>query len=253
MRIVSRSKSASDRLSSHTKFSNHTIKTLRDIADIATKSVWSPIVWRNGERKSENFLFSDYCVLDFDSSMQLPEAYDAFKDFQCFIATTASHQKRKNGHISDRFRVIIPWEKRIESLNLFRGNMQKLIADYEADEACKDGGRLYKASPVIVFVNEGETMPVEDLQVKEYRDNVIPLEPPKIMPGWLQDKINRGVCGNEGRNAAGFKIAASMFRQGYSETEVFFGLKRSFGVNELSDRELRSITKSAKKITASKP
>lgn len=223
------------------------------MANIATKHVWSPIVWRGGVRKSENFLFSDYCVLDFDSSMQLLEAYDAFKDYQCFIATTMSHQKRKNGHICDRFRVIIPWEKRIESINIFRGNMQELIKIYEADDACKDGGRLYKPSPGIVFVNEGEPMAVKQLMPKEYKDNVIPIEPPKIMPGWLQDKINRGVCGNEGRNAAGFKIAACMFRQGYSESEVFFGLKRSFGVNELSDVELKSITKSAKKITAREP
>jgi hypothetical protein len=250
MRFISRSKSDSDLLSNHTQFSTCTIKTLRDMAEVATKKVWSPIIWKDGARNTKNYLFSDYCVLDFDSSMQLPEAYDSFKDYQCFIATTVSHQKRKNGHISDRFRVVIPWEKRIDDVNLYRANMENLINHYESDEACKDGGRLYKPSPKIVFVNEGDLMPVKNIKLKEYADNVIPMAPPKIMPGWLQDKINRGVCGNEGRNAAGFKIAADLYRHGYSENEVFFWLKKSFGVNELNDRELKSIARSAKKITA---
>lgn len=249
MRFISRSKSDSDLLSKHTEFSNVQIKTLRDIANIATRSVWSPIIWRNGSRNARNFLFSDYAVLDFDSSMQLPEAFDTFKDYTCFIATTLNHQKRKKGHISDRFRVVIPWEKRIENLNLYRANMQHLVKYYEADEACVDGGRLYKRSPVIVFYNEGELMEVKNLKPKEFNANIIPLEPPKIMPGWLQDLINRGACGNVGRNAAGFKIAAAMFRQGYSDNEVFFGLKKAFSVGDLPDGELKRITKNAKKST----
>lgn len=250
MRLISQSKSDSDLLSKHTEFSVKKIETLRDIVNIATKSVWSPIIWRNGERRAVNFLFSDYLVLDFDSSMQLPEAFDTFKDYQCFIATTMSHQKRKRGHICDRFRVVIPWEKRIENLNLYRGNMEALIKNYEADETCVDGGRLYKKSPQVVFFNEGELMEVRNLKPKEqYTENVIPLEAPRIMPGWLQDLINRGVCGEPGRNTAGFKIAAAMFRQGYSDNEILFGLKRSFGVSELSDTELKQIIKSAKKST----
>lgn len=248
MRLISQSKSDSDLLSKHTEFSVKKIETLRDIVNIATKSVWSPIIWRGGERRAVNFLFSDYLVLDFDSSMQLPEALDTFKDYQCFIATTMSHQKRKKGHVSDRFRVVIPWEKRIENLNLYRGNMEHLVEHYESDADCVDGARLYKKSPQVVFFNEGEPMEVKNIKPKaQYEKNVIPLAPPRIMPGWLQDLINRGMCGEPGRNAAGFKIAAAMFRQGYSDNEVLFGLKKSFGVGDLSDSELNRIVKNARK------
>lgn len=250
MRFISESLSKSSELFHHVNFSVKKIANLRDIVSITKSSVWSPIIWKDGQRRAANFAFSDYAVLDFDNSMQLPEAFDTFKDYQCFIATTMSHQKKKNGHVSDRFRVVIPWEKRITDYQLFRANMQQITRHYESDTDCIDGGRLYKPSPEVVFFNEGELMEVKDIKpAEQYSSNVIAMAPPQNMPGWLQDLINRGSDGHPGRNAAGFKIAAAMLRTGYREQEILAALKKSFGVCDLPDSELTRVVKSAKKST----
>lgn len=120
-----------------------------------TSNIWSGIVWKDGRRKASNFLFSDVCVLDFDDGqMTLREAQKVFCDQIHILGTTRSHQKEKQGIISDRFRVVIPWERRITDSKEYRYNMEKVVRDYPADSQCVDAARLYFPCKEIVSISD---------------------------------------------------------------------------------------------------
>jgi hypothetical protein len=244
MRYISESLSASPLLHLHTKFIKKPIRNIGDMTKIITSRIWSPITWR-GSRRSENFQSSDYCALDFDDSLPIYEAMDIFKDYKCIIATTQNHQKEKHGLVADRFRVIIPWERRIDDANEYIFNMQSLIKEYGADAACKDAGRLFKPSLAVVWTNDNEPLPV-----LRYSPPPVVSRPPIKNPGWLEDMILRGTEMEPGRNVAAFKIAAASFRCGNGAGETYHMLTRAFGVNTLSENELRKIIKNAEKKTA---
>jgi hypothetical protein len=109
---------------------------------------WSPIVFSNNYRKSDNFQSSDIVALDFDhanhdqiikkaSSMQL----------QYFTAYTRSHLSGKKGN-GDFFRMIIPIESRILNVEEYKTHMLNMLEKFpEADEKCKDAARFYFKSP----------------------------------------------------------------------------------------------------------
>lgn len=248
MRFISYSLSSSTHLSEHTKFSTTQISNVAMLKVYILKKVWSPIVWKFGERHTDNFDFSDYCGLDFDNTISIHEAIGIFKDYRAVIATTENHQKIKKGEIGDRFRVVMPWERRITSCAEYVHNMTAIIKEYSADSSCKDAGRLFKPSKKIVFANDMDLYPVEPYTPP-------PPRPVKVYtgtPGWLQEMIGRGSDGEEGRNIAGFKIAAAAFRCGADDDEVMEMLNRSYGVETLSFKEKKHVIKSAKKC-ASKP
>lgn len=244
MRYLSRSVSPSKALTDHVKFEQIKIETMRDALTIINRSVWSPIVWDGGLRRSSNFLFSDYCGLDFDDSVSLDEAISIFKDYRCIIATTENHRKQKNGVYADRFRVVIPWERRIVCSNEYRHSMSLAIERYSADGACKDAGRLFKPSVDVALLNDADDMPVVEAPARDELRTVTK-QRGTGMPGWLRDLIARGSDGEPGRNIAAFKIATACFR--YGVTEVLQILKSSYGVNTLSDAELIMVIKSAQK------
>lgn len=243
MRFLSRSLSPSKALTEHVKFEQIKIETMGDALRVINRNVWSPIVWSDGRRCSAQFLFSDYCGLDFDDTLSLDDAIGVFKDFRCIIATTENHRKTKNGHYADRFRVVIPWEKRITCRAEYCHNMAMAIKEYGADQACKDAGRLFKPSVEVALLNDADDMPV--MAVPAVRKEVAAVAV-GVMPKWLADLIARGSDGESGRNIAAFKIASACFRHGISG--VFEILKGSYGVNTLSDAELIMVVRSAQKI-----
>jgi hypothetical protein len=108
-------------------------------------AIWSPILWADGRRKSEKFMYADYAVLDFDrGELSLAEAVRLWADSKHLIGTTRSHQLPKDGlPPRDRFRVAIPWEKRISDAKIYRYNMEKLTERWPADSSCKDCARLF--------------------------------------------------------------------------------------------------------------
>ncbi len=242
MRFLSKSISPSKALTDHVKFEQIKIETMGDALRVINRNVWSPIVWSDGRRCSANFLFSDYCGLDFDDTLTLDDAIGVFKDFRCIIATTENHRKVKNGCYADRFRVVIPWERRITDRAEYVHNMTAAIKEYGADQACKDAGRLFKPSVEVALLNDADDMPVQEVPPKEVARTAVV---GGAMPGWLIDLIARGSDGTPGRNVAAFNIAAACLRNGVSN--VFEVLKSSYGVNTLSDAELIMVVKSAQK------
>ena len=123
-----------------------------------TAGAWSPIVFRDSIRLQTHFLYSDWAVLDFDSGRTIGEAINQYQDCIHIIGTTKSHTEDHH-----KFRVCIPWERRITDLNCFRYNQKFLIDDNESDQQCRDGARLYYPCRQIVSVSaEGYRMEVRE-------------------------------------------------------------------------------------------
>ena len=132
------------------------LKNGKLLEEVILKYVWSPIVWKYGIRKSENFLYADFLVLDIDEPTEpLEQTVKRFCDHKIIIATTKSHQKEKNGIICDRFRMIIPFDQRITDVVQYKYNMEFILEQCEfADKACKDAARLFFPCQKIVYVNK---------------------------------------------------------------------------------------------------
>lgn len=121
------------------------------ILEVTCIKNYSAIRFANNIRNSANFLSADLCILDFDGNLSLETAKILFADYQAIIVTTKSHQKSsKNGvgiEKRDRFRVLIPLDKRITSINEFERVMKNVTRDFNSDDACVDGARFFYPNP----------------------------------------------------------------------------------------------------------
>lgn len=121
----------------------------QDIGPI-TNYVWSPIEWKNGERKEANFIRANLIVLDFDSGRTMEDVRDTFVDTRHLIATTKSHTEERH-----RFRLLL-WPRRpIEDIQVYKYNIRKLADEQDADTACTDGGRFFWPSVEIRYWDVG--------------------------------------------------------------------------------------------------
>jgi hypothetical protein len=162
-----------------------------------TRSPWSPIIYKGGYRKTENFLFSDWCILDFDKDLRLEDAMAMFGHYVHIIAPTRRHDPQG----THRFRLCIPWEKRIENVDVFKSNMKALINKYKSDQKAKDGGRGYFPSRTIFSISAtGSTMPFDPdppppwrpKKASRWRDGVLPPTLEKMLrrPAPVEGEVN---------------------------------------------------------------
>jgi hypothetical protein len=185
-----------------------------------TSCIWSPICWRNNERKSDEFYCSDFLVLDYDDGrITLDDAKEWAKDFSHVIGTTKSHQKEKSGLVCDRFRVVVPWENRITDLATYRQNMERILSMMGSDRACKDGARIYQPCTNIVSVGSGERIKWWPYEAPKPRyTGPSYYETTKTIPPWLQDMMTMTPAQGL-RNKTAYKIAYYLARYGFSEQE----------------------------------
>lgn len=121
---------------------------------IITNRVWSPVVWRDGRRRGENFVHADYLAMDFDEGD--PTLSDMLRetcDMKRIIGTTKSHQKPKGAKPPcDRYRVLIPFERRITELSEFLGTMDDVVKKYPSvDKSALLGSQYFrKCSEIVV-------------------------------------------------------------------------------------------------------
>jgi hypothetical protein len=140
-------------------------------------------VWRHENRRSEaDFFFSDYLTLDIDGGISLEEAKIKFEKYKVLIIATKSHQKPKKVKgqtvIEDRFRVIIPFDKRIYRASDYRETMQDVLTKFPfIDPKCLDLARFfYLCQDNILFEkNDGLSWPTKK-------------EKKKAPKRWLKDK-----------------------------------------------------------------
>lgn len=115
--------------------------------------VCAPGVFKDGYRTQGNFLFADWIGFDFDDGeMTLTQAVEnVFCDMQHVIGVTMSHQTDPEWR--DKFRVMIPLERRVDNLALYRHQIALGMKRWPCDEKCKDGARFFYPCREIISIN----------------------------------------------------------------------------------------------------
>lgn len=201
--------------------------SFEELKKLVTESPWSPICFRNSVRKQENFEESSLLVLDYDEGLSLEDAIKKFQGFKHIIGTTRNHQKVKHeGSPSekpacDRFRVILFFEDRIQDLETYKESLRVSVSSLGADEACKDGARLfYPCTQIVSEREEGELV-----KISTPKQKVETRTPPRSLSDDQKGKLARSTLEflvkppTSGWNAACFKAAKDWQEQGYSREE----------------------------------
>lgn len=217
---------------------------------------WSPCVWRQNKRRVENFEFSDFCALDFETPFfTLDEAVRNFCDMWHIIGITRNHQipKEPHGRI-DRFRVLIPWEKRIEDAYTYKYNMNLLAERYESDEKATSAQHPFFHCAKIVSTNFEDDMyfmPVKEIdEDKDRLEKFLKKEKNRHRKGIFsmntQLALTREVLAGH-RHSTFFKVACELARAGLDIEEIEDKILSSptfTGTPDSSD--LRKITKNVR-------
>lgn len=212
------------------------------LGNIANKRVWSPIIWKDGERLKENFSSSELIALDFDSGeWTIDDAikYAEENSLNVLIGVTKSHQLEKAGAPPcDRFRMLIDADT-CKSLDDYEYTMRQLCAVVPTDKACIDGARFFYPCKEIVYKKlDGNPAhwlecPYEDTQAArdEFYNAIHPAEyrnleliPAQILV-WLRKGVKPGsgqtAANDRGRHNTCYKIGCYFARRGWSEDECF--------------------------------
>lgn len=202
-----------------------------ELASYVTAHTWSPIIYKNNTRRTNNFAHSCIVGLDFDEGMTLGQAtQNIFCDMRHIIGTTRNHQKQKKDKLPcDRFRVIMQFEKMITDMRTYKWNVQRLVSHYESDNNAKDAARLFFPCVEIVSMGDGYLVEVEE-PPEWFMDNsareaeLSAYAKLGDLPFWLKRNLANPVQqGN--RNQAVFGMAMDLskisFEKKYVESQLF--------------------------------
>lgn len=216
---------------------NHLIKLI-------TRHVWSPIIYTNGYRKTENFSHVDFLALDFDDTWTIKEAkaWLSKENLHAIIGVTKSHQIQKDDKPPrDRFRVIIPFHTRLASYPIYRENIARLMETVPADKACKDGARFFYPCRDVIDLTFGKRFEWQPYLPKREPG------PKKLSPrhGEMPDFVRamlREVPPVGMRNKHCFRIAAKLAQWGFAEKDCIEAVLSS--AVDLPDSEKRNTARS---------
>ncbi len=135
------------------------------IRSILLQRQWSPIIWRNGERKSIHFIMARFLGLDFENEdVPITRIHEQFKDHWHILGTTRNHQRPKKGVTCDRFRLLLRWERPITDVLEYKKNVADMIDLFGADRQGSDGARMFRPCTEIVSWNsKGRDMEVVNI------------------------------------------------------------------------------------------
>jgi len=142
-----------------------------ELRKLVSESDWSPIIFRDGIRKGENFIEALTLAIDVDNTgldqMSIFEFSLAFAGVEHYIMTSKSHQKPKMSKKvlcppADRYHVCFPLAEAITSPADYRGRIEVLIQQFPAiDAGAKDGARFfYGYEETQVFYNPGKPLTI---------------------------------------------------------------------------------------------
>lgn len=203
-----------------TDYRMHYAANIDAITPIILNRVWSPIVWRDGQRRRENFRAARLAVIDVDAGLTLDEARAMCDGRAHIIATTKSHQKDKGGVICDRFRVVLFFDRTIKDLREYEYNVSMIQRRFRAD-VTKDGARFYWPSKLVVSAGAGVSTQVV----------LPPPDPPKrplvVMPGDRKESLSRNaeramvsVITNGQRHIKAIAIVLELSEKGWRQDEI---------------------------------
>lgn len=227
------------------------LKNMSMLENTILNDAWSPIIWKDGERRSSNFIESHFLALDFDQpgDESMLEINDSLKDFKRIIATTKSHGKDKGGITCDRFRLILPFDKPITNVDEYIYNVKLAMKRFShADKSCFDAGRFFFPSNKIIVIDREsqytwETKPYIPIT----NITTTPLYQPiktRTLNTFTKSFINYGIY-YDSRNLTTFKCALDMFQADFTESEIEEILGRA--VIDWQDVDLKKRINSARK------
>jgi hypothetical protein len=214
-----------------THFHRQPITRFSDLADIITKSAWSPILWRDNYRRGVDFESCGLLCLDFDEgNPTLSEIIDIVweNDYRHIIGTTKSHQKLKQGVVCDRFRVVIDAEGFSNNNLQFKEQMRATRRQFSGtDSSCLESARFF--FPCAKIVSNGgnrkyKAKPAPALPtIKKRIDKLKQADVELGQCGWVPDEIRAFISHGAGqgeRRPALFKFAAKLTRFGWTAEKV---------------------------------
>lgn len=136
------------------------------LANYITRYTWSPIIFRNNERKEVNFLASRIIALDFDNTkeqvMTLSQAVDnVFAGMRHIIGTSRNHQLPKKTEKvtyppADRFRVVLMLDRTVKNAEDYAYTFTRSIRHYQSDSDAAGLSRLFFPCREIVSISDGD-------------------------------------------------------------------------------------------------
>lgn len=136
-----------------TGFTPVVIENEQDAIDIVGQFDWTPAIFRDGHRLTENFVEAVCVAVDIDNTtaetMTLEQFRQEFKDVEYWIFTSRNHGKEKvsSGNTyppADRFHAVFPLDYAIKSPHEYREFIEALIVKYPCiDKGAKDGARFF--------------------------------------------------------------------------------------------------------------
>lgn len=185
------------------------------------KFACAPGVFLDGHRRKDNFLFADWIGLDFDSGeLSLDQAVNTFCDMVHVIGVTMSH--RTGDFPLDKFRVLIPLERRIDNLRLYEHQLAIAGKKWPVDEKCLEGARFfYPCREIVSVCTEGyaweidENMPPEPDFSAHARGRVkngcIPMHTRRLLRNPWPPRTYNNTC---------FEIGCQLGIHGYTPEEI---------------------------------
>jgi len=220
-----------------------------DFATHMTFYNYSMSTFKDNDRKNKNFLFAEAVALDFDGGLTIAEAKLRFAQYQHIIAPTRSHQVVKHGIKCDRFRVVIPLDKPVDSIADYEETVKALLkANPEADKACKDPARMFYPSTHVESIRyEGQTIPTRKAKPKEKKEptKAIIGQKGKLLPDTLRFLLFGAPAGE--RNHTLFAAAKDMQGQGYTIGEATLNISNmiehggDWAHSDLSEKDIETI------------
>lgn len=245
--IISISKSRELKPWSQVNFATTEVTCAKNFATLVTANAWSPIVWKEGYRKTDNFIRAELCVLDFDDgAVTVSNAIDQCRDLGLWflIGATKSHQVAKGEKPAcDRFRLILRFSEPITNAPHYVQAMKRIIADWKSDPQACDGARWFAPCRNIVAAAAGNPIDVPQYTppVVHFNKHQYIWKKEKHLPRWVSEVLTQGIAEGQ-RNCTIYRVCKSLQKFGWTSDDVLALISKS---NILPERELLTVVKSA--------
>lgn len=117
------------------------ISNFDDLVNVITNNAWSPSIF-SGKRIKENFVKTDFMVLDIDNGLTMEKAMDIVQlemDVACLCMPSTSHTPEHH-----KFRLIFPLLMTVMDQKSYTSTWNYITKFFpESDEVCKDSSRFY--------------------------------------------------------------------------------------------------------------
>jgi len=135
-----------------------------------------------GHRRAESFIEGQNLIsFDIDEGMTIEEAKEVLKEYTYLIYTTKSHQKEKNGTVTDRFRILLPTKTMFyvtpEQHKKMYENLETTMGITSNDPQTRNVSRLFYTNPdAEVIVHDGKLVDVSCcIPSTEKSDKIMPI------------------------------------------------------------------------------